>query len=195
MEDLGRRPLSRDRASNGDQRRGRAKGCRQHRATESAPRPGFRCRAAKLRAAGRDGGKGGRRISDQPSTTNRFRICGSAISTRTSLRSGDAQSSEVKDYIRDKIRSGKFLIRSIHQRQQTILQHRAADRFAAARFPRARPIAFEANDDGRSRRCRRGARDHGQPRGIRQIHGHAPGRFRDEILFYRSAIKLRPANR
>jgi RNA polymerase sigma-54 factor len=27
---------------------------------------------------------------------------------------------EVKDYIRDKIRSGKFLIRSIHQRQETI---------------------------------------------------------------------------
>lgn len=25
-----------------------------------------------------------------------------------------------KDYIRDKIRSGKFLIKSIHQRQQTI---------------------------------------------------------------------------
>src|SRR5213594_4544917 len=37
------------------------------------------------------------------------------------IASGDAQSSEVKDYIRDKIRSGKFLIRSIHQRQQTIL--------------------------------------------------------------------------
>ena len=34
--------------------------------------------------------------------------------------SGDAQSSDVKDYVRDKIRSGKFLIRSIHQRQQTI---------------------------------------------------------------------------
>lgn len=29
-------------------------------------------------------------------------------------------SSEVRNYIRDKIRSGKFLIRSIHQRQQTI---------------------------------------------------------------------------
>jgi RNA polymerase sigma-54 factor len=27
----------------------------------------------------------------------------------------------VKNYVRDKIRSGKFLIRSIHQRQQTIL--------------------------------------------------------------------------
>jgi len=32
----------------------------------------------------------------------------------------DSNGSEVKDYIRDKIRSGKFLIRSIHQRQQTI---------------------------------------------------------------------------
>jgi RNA polymerase sigma-54 factor len=37
------------------------------------------------------------------------------------IASGDTQSGEVKDYIRDKIRSGKFLIRSIHQRQQTIL--------------------------------------------------------------------------
>jgi RNA polymerase sigma-54 factor len=36
------------------------------------------------------------------------------------VASGDSQMSEVKDYIRDKIRSGKFLIRSIHQRQQTI---------------------------------------------------------------------------
>lgn len=37
------------------------------------------------------------------------------------IASGESQTSEVKDYIRDKIRSGKFLIRSIHQRQQTIL--------------------------------------------------------------------------
>jgi RNA polymerase sigma-54 factor len=37
------------------------------------------------------------------------------------VASGDAQTGEIKDYIRDKIRSGKFLIRSIHQRQQTIL--------------------------------------------------------------------------
>jgi RNA polymerase sigma-54 factor len=36
------------------------------------------------------------------------------------IASGNNQTSEVKDYIRDKIRSGKFLIRSIHQRQQTI---------------------------------------------------------------------------
>src|ERR1700745_3427422 len=37
------------------------------------------------------------------------------------IGSGNTQTSEVKDYIRDKTRSGKFLIRSIHQRQQTIL--------------------------------------------------------------------------
>ncbi|MFL6501382.1 MAG: RNA polymerase factor sigma-54, partial [Candidatus Udaeobacter sp.] len=37
------------------------------------------------------------------------------------IASGDAQTGDVKDYIRDKIRSGKFLIRSIHQRQQTIM--------------------------------------------------------------------------
>jgi RNA polymerase sigma-54 factor len=37
------------------------------------------------------------------------------------IASGDSQGSDVKDYIRDKIRSGKFLIRSIHQRQQTIM--------------------------------------------------------------------------
>ncbi len=32
----------------------------------------------------------------------------------------DGNATEVRDYIRDKIRSGKFLIKSIHQRQQTI---------------------------------------------------------------------------
>src|SRR5213594_2722363 len=37
------------------------------------------------------------------------------------IASGNTQTSDVKNYVRDKIRSGKFLIRSIHQRQQTIL--------------------------------------------------------------------------
>jgi len=37
------------------------------------------------------------------------------------IASGDSQTRDVKDYVRDKIRSGKFLIRSIHQRQQTIM--------------------------------------------------------------------------
>ncbi|MEA3187080.1 MAG: polymerase sigma-54 factor [Chthoniobacter sp.] len=40
--------------------------------------------------------------------------------TYKDLMAQDGSGTEVKDYIRDKIRSGKFLIKSIHQRQQTI---------------------------------------------------------------------------
>src|SRR5438874_4962671 len=40
--------------------------------------------------------------------------------TYKDIMAQDGNGNEVKDYIRDKIRSGKFLIRSIHQRQQTI---------------------------------------------------------------------------
>jgi len=41
--------------------------------------------------------------------------------TYKDLMSQGRNALEVRDYIRDKIRSGKFLIKSIHQRQQTIL--------------------------------------------------------------------------
>ena len=37
------------------------------------------------------------------------------------LMSQGGNSAEVKNYIREKIRAGKFLIKSLHQRQQTIL--------------------------------------------------------------------------
>ncbi len=40
--------------------------------------------------------------------------------TYKDIMAQDGNGTEVKDYIRDKIRSGKFLIKSIHQRQQTI---------------------------------------------------------------------------
>jgi RNA polymerase sigma-54 factor len=40
--------------------------------------------------------------------------------TYKDLMAQDGNGADVKDYIRDKIRSGKFLIKSIHQRQQTI---------------------------------------------------------------------------
>ncbi len=40
--------------------------------------------------------------------------------TYKDLMAKDGSGNEVKEYIRDKIRSGKFLIKSIHQRQQTI---------------------------------------------------------------------------
>jgi len=41
--------------------------------------------------------------------------------TYKDLMSQVGSSSEVREYIRDKIRAGKFLIKSLHQRQQTIL--------------------------------------------------------------------------
>ena len=40
--------------------------------------------------------------------------------TYKDLMSQEQNGADVRDYIRDKIRSGKFLIKSIHQRQQTI---------------------------------------------------------------------------
>jgi RNA polymerase sigma-54 factor len=40
--------------------------------------------------------------------------------TYKDIMAQERNGNEVKDYIRDKIRSGKFLIKSIHQRQQTI---------------------------------------------------------------------------
>jgi RNA polymerase sigma-54 factor len=50
--------------------------------------------------------------------------------TYKDLMAKDGNGTEVKDYIRDKIRSGKFLIKSIHQRQQTIsnIAHEIVDR-------------------------------------------------------------------
>jgi RNA polymerase sigma-54 factor len=50
--------------------------------------------------------------------------------TYKDLMSSDRSKDEVRDYIREKIRSGKFLIKSIHQRQQTIsnIAHRIVDR-------------------------------------------------------------------
>ncbi len=41
--------------------------------------------------------------------------------TYKDLMSQGGNSSEVRNYIREKIRAGKFLIKSLHQRQQTIL--------------------------------------------------------------------------
>src|SRR5207302_9485610 len=40
--------------------------------------------------------------------------------TYKDIMAQDRNGSEVEEYIRDKIRSGKFLIESVHQRQQTI---------------------------------------------------------------------------
>jgi RNA polymerase sigma-54 factor len=55
-------------------------------------------------------------------TTNNEHIPHLRISnTYKDLMSQGGNSSEVRNYIREKIRAGKFLIKSLHQRQQTIL--------------------------------------------------------------------------
>ena len=55
-------------------------------------------------------------------TTNNDQIPHLRISNAyKDLMSQPDSSAEVRDYIRDKIRAGKFLIKSLHQRQQTIL--------------------------------------------------------------------------
>jgi RNA polymerase sigma-54 factor len=55
-------------------------------------------------------------------TTNNDQVPHLRISnTYKDLMAQANSSSEVKDYIREKIRAGKFLIKSLHQRQQTIL--------------------------------------------------------------------------
>ena len=104
--------------------------------------------------------------------------------TYKDIMSQDGSGGEVKDYIRDKIRSGKFLIKSIHQRQQTISNIAHQIVLAAEGISRARLGASEADDDGADRRRRGGARNDRQPRHLRQIHVHAAGRFRDEIFFH-----------
>jgi RNA polymerase sigma-54 factor len=70
------------------------------------------------------------------------------------IASGNTQSSEVKDYIRDKIRSGKFLIRSIHRRQQTIFNIGQQIVSRQRDFLEHGPSHLKHNDDGRSCRCR-----------------------------------------
>ena len=73
--------------------------------------------------------------------------------------SQDGSNGEVRDYIRDKIRSGKFLIKSIHQRQQTIsnIAHQIVDR--QKEFLEHGPSALEADDDGANRRRRSGVHE------------------------------------
>ena len=68
--------------------------------------------------------------------------------TYKDIMAQDGNGSEVKDYIRDKIRSGKFLIKSIHQRQQTIsnIAHQIVSR--QREFLRSWLVAFKADDNG-----------------------------------------------
>ena len=106
------------------------------------------------------------------------------------LMSQGGNSAEVKNYIREKIRAGKFLIKSLHQRQQTILNIGKQIVKRQRDFMEKGVVASEAADHGADRRGRGRPRNHRQPRRVRQIHADAAGRFRDEIFLHR-----RPADR
>ena len=106
--------------------------------TESAPRPGFRRRAAELCAAGRRRGKGGWRISDR-------------FQQRTDSASADQQPVQGHHCVwryaeqrRQRLHPGQNPQRQIPDpldpsTAANNYEHRAADRFAAARFPRHGP--------------------------------------------------------
>ena len=89
---------------------------------------------------------------------------------------------ETRAYVKDKFRSALWLIKSVEQRQRTI--HKVAT--SIINFQRdfldhgiefLRPLVLRdvANDIG-------DARVDGEPRRHEQVHAHAPGRLRDEVL-------------
>ena len=116
----------------------------------SETRPDLRRGAEQLRPSGRDGRKNGRRLADQSE-----RRADPASAHQQYLQGSDGaggQGNEVQDYIREKIRSGKFLIKSIHQRQQTIsnIAHQIVSR--QRDFFEHGPAQAEADDHGANRR-------------------------------------------
>ena len=106
------------------------------------------------------------------------------------LMSQGGNSAEVKNYIREKIRAGKFLIKSLHQRQQTILnigkeivkrQREFMEKGVAHLKPMTMAQVAEVV----------GVHETTVSRAVSgQIHADAAGRFRNEIFLHR-----RPANR
>jgi RNA polymerase sigma-54 factor len=94
----------------------------------------------------------------------------------------EGHQAEAQQFIKDKIRSAVWLIKSIDQRQRTI--HKVANsivhqqqEFLEHGVERLRPMVLA--------RCRRGhrhARIDGQPGGIEQVHPHAARRAADEVL-------------
>ena len=74
--------------------------------------------------------------------------------TYKDLMSQGDNSAEVRNYIREKIRAGKFLIKSLHQRQQTILNIAQGNRETSARVHGKRRGLPQTADDGAGGRSR-----------------------------------------
>ncbi len=101
---------------------------------------------------------------------------------RRLLDKGGENSDETRAYVKDKFRSALWLLKSVEQRQKTI--HKVATSIInfQTRLPRPRHRAPAAAGAARRGQRHRHARVHGQPRRHQQVHAHAAGRVRDEVL-------------
>ena len=110
-------------------------------------------------------------------------------STYRDLIAKGTLSKEERDYLRDRMRSGKFLIDSIEQRQRTIERITREIIKAQKEFFENGVSAIAAADDDPDRGHRRRARDHRQPSDRQQIHEHPARRLRLQILLHDRAIR------
>jgi hypothetical protein len=92
-------------------------------------------------------------------------------------------SANAKEYIRDKMRSAAWLIRSIHQRQKTIYKVMESILKFQQGFFRKRRDPFKTHGPQGCRRRYRHARIHHQPGDDQQIRPHPPGHLRAQIFF------------
>ena len=120
MDALGKRRIPEIARGTGQHGRGSPGRARPHRRAWNRVRAGPFCRTPTNMFCPRSSCK--RSADDFVVTTNDEHIPHLRISNiYKDLMSQGENSAEVKNYIREKIRAGKFLIKSLHQRQQTIL--------------------------------------------------------------------------
>jgi RNA polymerase sigma-54 factor len=88
---------------------------------------------------------------------------------------------QVRDYIREKIKGGRFFIKCIQQRQQTILNIAREIVRRQENFLREGPSALRPMT---MNQVAQAVGDHREPGDERQIHPHPAGHLRDEIFLH-----------
>ena len=101
---------------------------------------------------------------------------------RRLLDKGGEASDETRAYVKDKFRSALWLLKSVDQRQKTILKVATSIINFQRDVPRPRHRAPAAARAARRGQRHRHARVDGVARGEQQVHAHAAGRVRDEVL-------------
>ena len=150
-------------------------------------RPGARtplCRGQQPRGRARRDRREGRTTSGRSTSTAttfpRLRIS----QTYRDLIAKGQLSKDERDYLRERMRSGRFLINSIEQRQQTIERiTREIIKVQEEFFEHGVSQAEAAHDDADRRRGRR-ARDDRQPGHREQVHPDPARRLRHEVFLH-----------